>query len=152
MPSPLFEVTLEPDPFLHRIVVLAGVAAMICGISIIATLSLHPAWRIVGGAIWMLDCLYELRCFSKGIGWLRQISLDSAGGVRALDSVGNQVVVSLRSGSVVFPDWAWLRVADEADRKFSGLFTRCRTNGQKWHRLQLLWRQAQKAFGHPAGP
>ena len=152
MPSPLFEVKLEPDPFLHRIVILAGVIAMACGVLIIAEVQIDLAWRFVGGAIWSLDCVFEMRSFSKGIRWLRQLTLDSAGGLRALDSAGNQVVLSLRSGSVVLPELAWLRVVDNENRKFTGLFARRRANHREWHRLQLLWRQARKAFGHPAGP
>ncbi|MGI9202990.1 MAG: hypothetical protein ACR2Q3_03205 [Woeseiaceae bacterium] len=143
---------LDPDPLLNRMVILAGAIAMMCGVFIIAELRLHPAWRFAGGIVWTVDCLYELKRMMTGIRWLRQITLDSAGGIRALDAVGNDVVLTLRSGSVVLPELAWLRVADNAGRKFTGLFARRRSHARDWHRLQLLWRQSGKTFGHPAGP
>jgi hypothetical protein len=131
---------------------LAGVSALISGILIIIELKLHPLWRCVAGVIWILDCHLELRRISAGSSWLRQLTLDSAGGVMALDAAGDNVSLTLRSGSIVLPELAWLRVADDEGRMFTGLFARRRTDSPQWHRLQLLWHQSRGAFGHRAGP
>jgi len=152
MPSHLFEVTLRPDPLLHRVVIFAGVIAMLIGAFIITELTLHPLWQFVVGAAWTVDCLFELRRLSAGRAWLREISLNSGGEINALDVSGDNVPLTLRSGSVVLPELAWLSVADADGRVFAGLFARRRINRLDWHRLQLLWQQSRKAFGHPAGP
>ncbi len=152
MPSPLFEVKLRPDPLLHRVVLLAGVIAMVIGALIIIDLRLNLIWRCTAGVVWILDCLFELRRLLAGIAWVRQISLDSGGGITALDASGDSVSLTLQSGSMVLPGLAWLRVADEDGRFYAGLFARRRMGSLEWHRLQLLWQQSRKAFGHRAGP
>ena len=152
MPSPLFEVKLRPDPLLHRAVLLAGVIAMVIGALIIIDLRLHFLWRCTAGAIWLLDCLFEIRRLLAGEAWVRQVSLDSGGGVTVLDVAGDRVPLTLQSGSIVLRELAWLRVANENGRYYAGLFARRRMDDLEWHRLQLLWQQSRKAFGHRPGP
>jgi hypothetical protein len=147
-----FEVVLHPDPFLHRLLMLAGVIAMLLGILIILALPISVHWRWLMAAIWVADCLRELGRTASGCARVRSIRLHATGEIFVSGPDGTVQQLTLRTGSMILPSLAWLRLSFSAGGSFVGLFTRGRTGPEDWHRLQLLWQQSRTSFGHPVGP
>jgi len=125
---------------------------MLAGIILIACLDLAPVWRALAAIIWVADCLRELRNLIRGAARVRQLRLDSDGGIIAVDLNGDEAAVTLMTGSLILPELAWLRLRFADRWSYAELLTKKRANIEDWHRLQILWQQARNAFGQTAGP
>ena len=152
MSSTVFEVVLRPDPALRLLVQLTGIVLLMAGIFLVVLLPVAPFWRFVLSAIWVADCLRELRNLRLGRARVRSIVLDSRGLVAGIDCVGDRHELTLQTGCMVLPKLAWLRVKSSAGICHGELFTRRYAGAQTWHRLQLLWHQSREVFGHQPGP
>lgn len=152
MPSPSFVVKLYPDVLLHRIMMGSGVILSLAGILLLINMAGPMSWRVVATVVWSLDCALTLRRLAAGQARVKLITLDSEGGVRTKSSMGVTTLAALQSGSFILARVAWLRIKDGRGGIYAGLFIQSRMNAADWHRIQLLWRQSRRAFGHPAGP
>ncbi len=152
MLSPFFVVKLCPDLLCHRLILGSGVLFMLAGILLLSNMEGFVYWRLGGAALWCADCCRSLWRFSAARAAVNLILLDSDGGVRTKCSMGRTTVRTLRAGSCVFANFAWLRLGSEDRGVYGGLFVRSRINAGDWHRLQLLWQQYRMAFGHRPGP
>jgi len=152
MSSTVFEVVLRPDPRLRRYVFRTGIVLTLAGIILVACLQVAPLWRCLIGSIWLADCVRELRNLHMGQSQLCSLVLDSTGTIAATDRNGDHHELMLRTGSMILPGLAWLRVRYRSGKTHAELFTRTRMEPETWHRLQLLWNQGRDLFGHPPGP
>ncbi len=152
MSSIVFEVLLRPDPALRKLVHWSGVALLLTGLVLVALLPVLPAWRLVLGLIWLLDCLRELHSLRLGRARVDTIVLDSKGHIAAIDGYGERLELALLTGSMVLPSLAWIRVKWRDGTGYGELLTRWHAGPENWHRLQLLWHQSREAFRHRPGP
>lgn len=152
MSSTVFEVVLRPDPALRRAVHWTGIALISVGIILIGLLPIAPFWRYACSVLWLLDGIRELFNLRLGRACVCSIVLDSRGLVTAIDGDGDRHDLTLQTGSMVLAGLAWIRVKSTAGRCHGELFTRRCAGPESWHRLQLLWHQSRKAFGHQPGP
>lgn len=152
MSSIIFEVVLKPDENLRRLVQGSGIVLMVLGILLILQMPFAHFWRVLAILVWLAECLREQKNLQSGFSRLRSLSLGSNGAVVATDIAGDRHELILMTGSVVFPCFAWFRLRFSDGACHSELFTGKRSEPLAWHRLQLLWRQAHTAFGHPPGP
>lgn len=152
MSSIVFEVVLRPDPALRRTVHWTGIVLFSVGIVLIVLLPISPIWRFVCSVFWLLDGVRELRKLQLGQARTHALVLNSCGLVAGIDSAGDRHELILRTGSLVLPQLAWIRVKSRSGNCHGELFTRRDTGPETWHRLQLLWHQAREAFGHQPGP
>ncbi len=152
MSSTAFEVVLRPDRTLFHFVAGSGMVLMTLGIILIMPMQIAPIWRIFLASIWVAECLREQRNIRLGAARIRSLRLDSHGIVVATDFAGNHDEPVLLTGTIVLPSVAWFRLRFSDSKQHMVLFTRKRSEAAQWHRLQLLWQQANEVFGHRPGP
>ena len=152
MSSIVFEVVLKPDEKLRRLVRGSGYLLMALGVFLILQMPFAHFWRFLLISIWFAECLREQKNLRSGASRLSSLALASSGVIVATDCAGNRHALILMTGSAVFRGFAWFRVRFNDGSCYSELFVANRHEPAAWHRLQLLWKQAHKAFGHLPGP
>ena len=147
MSSPKFEVKLRPDPGIRRVVLLAGLLAMLAGFVLIVLLNAPLPWRLAAAIIWISDCLWGLWALIQGarqVAWLR---LDSLGQLQIADAAGTSRPARLLTGSLVLQNVAWLRFRLPDGHCYAELLLAAKVESGAWHCLQLIWKQCRDAFG-----
>ena len=152
MSLPDFEVELTPERSNRRLVFGSGSLAMMTGLILILHLDLSVQWRGIISLVWIADCLRELTALARGMCRVRKLRLDSAGGLRSVSAEGRAERLTLRTGSMVFAGFAWLRVEFPDGSRHAELLTRASAQSEAWHGLQLIWQQCRDSFGHPVLP
>lgn len=131
---------LTPDPDLRLVVDVAAQLLIAASIALVLTMSLGVLPRF-GAA---LACLglgrFELLRLRRGFRCCREIRLASDGSALLRDEDGRWVVASLRSGSLVLPRLAWLRLRTVSGVLVTELVCGDSRTGQDWRRLQVIWR------------
>ena len=147
MSSPEFEAKLRPDYGIRRIVLSAGLLAMLVGVVLIMFLNVPILWRLAATAVWMLDCLWGFWALIRGARQVAWLWLDSNGRLDIVDAEGFSRPARLLTGSLVLRNVAWLRVRLPDGRRYAELLIASRVDAGAWHRLQLIWQQCRDAFG-----
>jgi hypothetical protein len=119
------------------------------GIVLIANLSIDKIWRFLLLVLWLADCGWtHWRC-ERGYARVRGIELDSGGTVKVAGPGGAVTLSGLRTGSVVYRQFAWLRFALPDGSRHAELLIAARASPVDWHRFQLIWHFCRATFGHP---
>lgn len=149
MSSTRFVAVLKPERRLRGLVILAGCAALLIGITLLIRLPIAPLARLGLVLLWLVSSVWEIGRLSRGAGRVREIRL-STGSATVVNRQGREDPVQIISGSVVLPRVAWLRLR-LPDGLICGELLRGdpRTN-QQWRHLQILWRHGSGAFGRAA--
>lgn len=148
MSLPVFEVKLQADPGLRRVVLVSGVLAMIAGLVLLMDLDIAFGWRAALCALWVADGLRELKNMANGSRRIAAIRFDADGGMTSVNRDGRTEPVRLLSGSLILPKIAWLRMRLPDGSRHAELLVASRCETEAWHGFQLIWQQCREAFGH----
>ncbi len=148
MSLPVFEVKLQADPGLRRVVLISGVLAMIAGLVLLMDLDIAFGWRAAFCAVWIADCLRELKNLANGSRRVAAIGFDAGGAMKLVNQDGRTEPVRLLSGSLILPKIAWLRMRLPDGSRHAELLIAGRCETDAWHGFQLIWQQCREAFGH----
>ena len=147
MSSATFAIELQPSSLLRGLLFCCGALAAITGVVLLAGLPLPAYWRAPLALLWLGLSAWELRLQIRGGQKVQKIRLDAGGAVSARDPDGDWLPVSLRSGSVVLAQLAWLCLELPDGGYYGELLYRGGQKRSDWHGLQLMWRQRRGAFG-----
>lgn len=119
------------------------------GLVLIAQLRVSPLAKVPAALFWLALSVYEVRCYAQAASKVRRLRLCADGSAVARLADGRWRPVRLLPGSVVLRKVAWLRIRLPNGLDYGELLSGSSRNDAHWHRLQLIWRQNQAAFGRP---
>ncbi len=146
MSSRRFVADLKPDPYLRKIVMLAGCAALIIGLLLLMRLPAAVPIRLALVVPWLIGGVRQLSRQSRGVHRIRAIRLE-VGEAWIIDRQGRRAAVQIMSGSIVLPRLAWLRLRLADGLVCGELLRGDATVCEHWRHLQILWRQGPGAYG-----
>ncbi|MGI9200590.1 MAG: hypothetical protein ACR2QL_06000 [Woeseiaceae bacterium] len=131
---------LKPDRRLSHWLAAGVLLAVAAGIWTISNLAISDELRWLGGAGWTLAIAgraglvvaAQLRC--------RQLNIYADGSAMLQDQGGSWQAATLRNGTVVLSNLAWLDLRTDDGRGFSALFCGNCRKSEQWRRLQVIWR------------
>lgn len=147
MSLPLSEAILVPEPGLRRLVLGSGCVLLLCGSVLILTMPLAPLTCVVLLSLWILDGVREMRRLVRGRRRVIVLVLTESGTITATDADGRRHELTLLSGSVVLPRFAWLRLRFADKCQYGELIRGNADKDPQWQKLQLIWRQSAASFG-----
>ncbi|MDH3806756.1 MAG: hypothetical protein OEU90_14975, partial [Gammaproteobacteria bacterium] len=131
---------LRPEPLLRCVVIIAGVAATVLGVTMILALSVPIAWRAAAAVVWLLMNTRELLVITNGYKRCQRIRMEHDGELAVLAPDGCWIGATLLAGSVVLSRFAWLRFESDDGQRFAELMREKRQKNKDWRRLQVIWR------------
>ena len=140
MSSNAFSSDLRPDPAARRIVLCTGVIAALGGIGVIAGLPVETDWRFTAIVLWAMVCGYDLWIVAAGFGRCSRIRIEPSGKLFVHSADNCCSAATLRAGSIVMWQFAWLRFRTENGRRHVELIRRKSAQSKEWRRLQVIWR------------
>lgn len=119
------------------------------GVVLIAQLRVSPVAQVPAALLWLAFSVNEVRRFAQAASSVRRLRLYADGSVVARLADGRWRPVRLLPGSIVLRRVAWLRIRLPSGLDYGELSSGSSRSDLHWHRLQLIWRQNQAAFGRP---
>lgn len=103
--------------------------------------------RLLVCAAWLWRCCRDVYGQIAAYACVRGIHLHPSGRAHAVAADGSHVSLVVTPGSVVLRRVAWLRLELANGSHYGELLTGRADACDAWHRLQLIWRQRNAAFG-----
>jgi hypothetical protein len=119
------------------------------GVVLIAQMRVSPVAKVPAALLWLAFSVYEARCYAQAANSVRRLRLCADGSAVARLADGRWRRVRLLPGSIVLRRVAWLRIRLPSGLDYGELLSGSSRSDPDWHRLQLIWRQNQAAFGRP---
>ena len=140
MSSSLYSTCLTPDPWLRIAVLTSGRLLVAAGLVLILTLDLDAEIRATSCLVWVVAARHELLQIERGFESLTAIRLSSGGAIAVRNDDQEWLPVTLRTGSIVLRNFAWLRLQAANGDNFVELLRGNARQNQDWRRLQVIWR------------
>ena len=131
---------LCPEPRLRRLVLASGILLFGIGLALIMQLPVAAGYKSLIAVCWSAICAYEW--ISNRLAYARCgiLRIDAEGRIERSNSQGAWQVHRLRSGSVVLPRLAWLRLSAGDGLRYAELLRGDICESDDWRRFQVIWR------------
>ena len=117
-----------------------GAGALCCGALAVAALPIGTLAKALAIATWAALGSRDLWLIASGNKRCRRIRLHYDGSIEAWSRDARCVAATLRTGSIVLPVIAWLRLEFEDGGHVGLLLRRKAAKNKDWRRLQVIWR------------
>lgn len=145
MSSHAYSAELHPEPRLRWLVLASGI--LLFGIGLVLTLQLPVAtgYKSLIAVWWLAICAYEW--ISNRLAYARSgiLRIDAEGRIERRSSSGSWQMHRLRSGSVVLPRLACLRLSAADGLRYVELLRGDICESDDWRRFQVIWRHVGAA-------
>ena len=140
MSSHAYSAELHPEPRLRRVVLACGILLFGIGLVLILQLPVATGYKSLIAVCWSAICAYEW--ISNSFAYARSgiLRIDAEGRIERRSSSGSWQMHKLRSGSVVLPRLACLRLSAADGLRYVELFRGDICESDDWRRFQVIWR------------
>ena len=140
MSSATYSASLTPDPWLRIVVLTSGQLLIVAGLVMILNLDLSAVLRGAGCLAWLgLGCV-ELGRADRGFRYCRALRVGPGGEIALQNADLEWEPATLKSGSVVIGQFAWLRVQTGGGRQCAEFLRGDARADPDWRRLKVIWR------------
>ena len=140
MSSHAYSAELHPELRLRRLVLASGILLFILGLILTLQLPVATGYKSLIAMCWLAICAFEW--VSNRLAYARSgiLRIDAEGRVERLSSGGAWQTHRLRSGSVVLPRLACLRLSSADGLRYVELLRGGICESDDWRRFQVIWR------------
>ncbi|MEM7503295.1 MAG: hypothetical protein AAF417_14675 [Pseudomonadota bacterium] len=116
----------------------AGWLSLLFGTAFLVRLEVSISIKLLLLPVWWLQSGQSLSRFAAAQRDLTGLRVNASGACEVLGRGRKAQSAHLLAGSIVTPQWAWLRVADEAGRIYGELLLRGGVEATVWRRFQVM--------------
>ncbi len=135
-----YSAELHPEPRLRRLVQGSGLLLFLLGLLLTVQLPVAAGYKSLVAVFWLALSVYEW--LSNRLAYARSgiLRIDAEGRIERRNGAGAWQVHGLRSGSVVLPRLAWLRLTADDGLRYAELLCGDARESNDWRRFQVIWR------------